>query len=141
MMFTFANKCEIVLHNENSMTEDEYVKFNIPKRRFIRRPMSKNKTKVVSYRLSSKIVEGMRVASDEYGWNLSSLATLVIEQYLIGLKEGSVPSKPENEADSLISFRFDLTLIKEIDVQCEVRGLKPVELVLLAIESFLKASQ
>lgn len=122
------------------MAEDEIVKFNIPKRKYICRPLSKNKTKVVSYRLPAKTIAGIREASETYGWNLSSLATLVIEQYLMGLNEATKLSKPVIAADSLISFRFDLTLIKEIDVQSETRGFKPTVMVYLAFDTFLKAS-
>lgn len=140
MRMTIAILSEFMLQFENVLAETRLMKFHLPKRRFVTRPVEKNDTTTAkSYRLPEPLLRVLSEGANEYGWHSSTFLAILLEEYLIQM-EGKKIGKSKTQYDSLQTktFRLDNALVGAIAAVPKPDGLTATDIVIACLEAFKK---
>lgn len=110
--------------------------FQIPKRRYVTRPIEKkDTTRPTSFRIPKELSTHFMRKSDEYGWHLSMFFSLVLERFLLNPpKEIQKWEKPTKSYETK-SFRLDIRLIEALNALALLKGVSNTDIVIAALIS------
>jgi hypothetical protein len=116
------------------------MKFKIPKRRFVTRPIERNNTTTAkSFRIPTVLLDVLSEGANEYGWHISTFLALLLEEYLTNMEGKKIVLGDIRYSESQVkTFRFDNALIGAIDAFPKPRRLTATNIIVACLEAYRK---